>query len=80
MIAASIIRQIVAAGTSKAEAAVATSTARLAARAESRFPEISVEPVPGAVLLHGRGLLARAFGTRRRAADPRLGDLTTGDR
>lgn len=80
MSAAPIVRQLVEAGAARAEAAVTAATARLAARAASQLPELSVEPVPGAVLLRGRGLLARAFGTRRRAADPRLGDLTMGDR
>ena len=74
-----IVRGMMAAATAGADAAVARATADVAARATRRFPEIAVEQAPGTIRLRGRGLLARAFGTRRRAADPRLADLGTGD-
>ncbi|MBC7520235.1 MAG: hypothetical protein H7268_03965 [Sandarakinorhabdus sp.] len=74
-----IVRGLAAAATVAADAGVARATADVADRATRRFPEIAVEQAPGTIWLRGRGLLARAFGTRRRAADPRLADLTTGD-
>jgi hypothetical protein len=40
------------------------------------LPGISVSIADG-VVLQGRGLVARAFGSRRRAADPRLRALTS---
>lgn len=58
---------------------VATRVARLAARAGAALPEADVTIDGDAVRLRGRGLLARAFGSRGRAADPRLAALTEGD-
>lgn len=40
---------------------------------------VDAEMMDGVVRLRARGLRARAFGSRRRAADPRLAGLVTGD-
>ena len=40
---------------------------------------VDAEMMDGVVRLRARGLRARAFGSRRRAADPQLAGLTTGD-
>jgi hypothetical protein len=74
-----LIRGLTASATVAADTAVAAATADVAARVARRLPEIAVEQAPGTVWLRGRGLVARAFGTRRRAADPRLADPTRGD-
>jgi hypothetical protein len=74
-----IVRALASAATVGAEKAVARATADVADHAARRFPEVAVEQAPGRIWLRGRGLLARAFGSRRRAADPRLAGLTTGD-
>lgn len=74
-----IVRGLAASATAAADAAVARATADVAARVDRRLPEILVEQAPGTIWLRGRGLLARAFGTRRRASDPRLADFATGD-
>lgn len=42
------------------------------AAAADELPGVEADAVDEGVLLSGRGLRARAFGTRRAAADPRL--------
>jgi hypothetical protein len=71
-------RQLLAGGEKAAAAAVAAAAQRLAARAEA-LPGITSEIGPDAVRLRARGLQARAFGDRRRAADPRLAALARGE-
>jgi hypothetical protein len=71
-------RQLLAGGEKAAAAAVAAAAQRLAARAEA-LPGITSETASDVVRLRGLGLLARAFGDRRRAADPRLAALARGE-
>ncbi len=59
--------------------AVADARGVLAARAEAAFPEIAVTIAPDGIVLQAPGLVARAFGSRRRAPDPRLAGLTLGE-
>ncbi|KPF78403.1 hypothetical protein IP88_03895 [alpha proteobacterium AAP81b] len=61
-----------------AEAAAArVAAAEAAAMAAARVPGVTTAAADGAVRLTGRGLVARAFGSRRTAADPRLAGLAT---
>lgn len=57
---------------------VAAASGVIAARAAA-LPGIVATVERDAVVLSGQGLLARAFGSRRRAADPRLAGLASGD-
>ena len=75
---AGVVRAIAAAGTAAAQAAVERASDRVAARA-ARIPGVMAEAEAGAVRLRGRGLLARAFGSRRRSADPGLSEILAGD-
>ncbi len=58
---------------------VAARIAALGARARGAIPEADVMIEPDAVRLTGRGLVALAFGSRRRDADPRFAALVQGD-
>jgi hypothetical protein len=69
-----VSQRLLAAAAARADATVERATAALAARAAG-LPGITVSIADG-VVLQGRGLVARAFGSRRRAADPRLMALT----
>lgn len=68
-------RRLLAVAAARADSAVDRATMALAARAAG-LPGISVS-IADAVVLQGRGLVARAFGSRRRAADPQLRALTS---
>lgn len=75
MIAAGFLARLAA----QAEAAGAHGAARaadaLAERVGRELPGLRTEATPTAVILTAPGLQARAFGSRRRAADPRLAGL-----
>jgi hypothetical protein len=78
MNAAAVLRRIVAAGETAAAAAEAAVVARAIAQAEA-VPGLAAQAGSDGVQLRGRGLLARAFGSRRRAADPRIASLGRGE-
>ena len=75
MIGGAFSRRLLAAGAARADSAVERATMALAARAAG-LPGVTVS-IAGGVVLQGRGLVARAFGSRRHAADPRLRALTS---
>ena len=79
--------RLMAAAAARAERARGDAAGALAARAEEQLSgsDIAVALAEdGDLRLRGRGLLARAFGSRKRAADPRfaglLATLARGDR
>ena len=74
MSSGALSRRLLAVAAARTDNAVDRATMALAARAAG-LPGISVSIADG-VVLQGRGLVARAFGSRRRAADPRLRALT----
>lgn len=76
---AAVLRGVAAAAEGRAAAAIDRAARTLAARAAERFPALEADAEAGRVRLRGSGLLARAFGSRRRAADPRLAALVIGD-
>jgi hypothetical protein len=73
-----VLRRIAAAGDAAAAAAGAAVVTRVAAQAEA-VPGLAALAEPDGVQLRGYGLLARAFGSRRRAADPRIASLGRGE-
>lgn len=73
-----LIRTVVAAGDAAAAAAVVRASETLAVRAGA-VPGLAAEIAADGVLLRGRGLVARAFGSRRRTADPRIAGLGRGE-
>jgi hypothetical protein len=75
MSSGALSRRLLAVAAARADSAVGRAMMALAARAAG-LPGISVSIGDG-VVLQGRGLVARAFGSRRRAADPRLRALTS---
>ena len=75
MSSGTLSRRLLAVAAVRADSAVDRAMMALAARAAG-LPGISVS-IADAVVLQGRGLVARAFGSRRRAADPRLRALTS---
>ena len=75
MSSGALSRRLLAVAAARADNAVNRATMALAARAAG-LPGISVSIADG-VVLQGRGLVARAFGSRRRVADPRLRALTS---
>jgi hypothetical protein len=70
-----ILRQLAAAAAARGGDAVGVAVRAIAERAGS-LSGIRATTEGDAVALQGKGLLARAFGSRRRAADPRLLALT----
>jgi hypothetical protein len=77
MTGASIWAGLLARATARGETAAGVAKSALAARAAG-LPGITVT-IADDVRLHGHGLVVRAFGSRRRAADPRLRALIAGD-
>jgi hypothetical protein len=75
MAVADIIAGIRAQGQAAADAAVASVCEDIAARTLADLPGVAATTTDGAVVLTAPGLRARAFGTRRRAADPRFAGL-----
>ncbi len=71
----SLLHDFAAQGEMAGAAAVANVADQLAERIAATFPDIAVTAGEAAVLLTAPGLVARAFGTRRRAADPRLSNV-----
>ncbi|MFZ4687724.1 MAG: hypothetical protein ACOYLS_00665 [Polymorphobacter sp.] len=66
----------------RAEGAADTAVTRVITAVATRadvVPGVAAEAGDAAVILSGRGLAARAFGSRRRAADPAILGLTRGD-
>lgn len=72
---AAIWRNLGLAAAARGDSAVAQVITALADRA-AILPGVTVSRDGDAVQLQGHGLVARAFGARRRAADPRLLALT----
>lgn len=72
---AQLERSGAAAGARAADAAAAGLARRL-----GQVAGVSADVADGAVIVSGRGLHARAFGTRRRAADAELSAILAGDR
>ncbi len=72
MSGANLLAGLALAGEAAAGRAKAAAGGRLAERLAAAFPEVEVVPEPEALVLRAPGLRARAFGSRRRAADPRL--------
>ena len=75
MIAAGFLAQLAAQADAVAEAAVGRAVGVLAADAASALPGVGVAAGADRVSLSAPGLAARAFGSRRDAADPRLAGL-----
>jgi hypothetical protein len=73
-----VLRRIAAAGEVAAVAAEVAMIKRVIAQAEA-VPGLAARAEPGGVQLRGLGLLARAFGSRRRSADPRIASLGRGE-
>jgi hypothetical protein len=78
MIGAALQRELAARADAVAAEAVAAVAVRIVTRAEA-VSGLAAEAAADAIVLRGRGLLARAFGTRRRSADPRITGLALGD-
>ncbi len=70
-----VLDEVAARGVAAGAAAVTRASAALAARAAAEFPDVTAVAGADAVLLRAPGLVARALGSRRRAADPRLTGL-----
>jgi hypothetical protein len=77
MTGASIWAGLLARATARGETAAGVAKSALAARAAG-LPGVTVT-IGEDVQLHGHGLAARAFGSRRGAADPRLRALIASD-
>jgi len=75
MTADAVVRGAVLVAAAAGAAAVVNATTVVAARVAADFPDFVIETDAGAVRLRAPGLLARAFGSRHRAADPRLTGL-----
>ena len=75
MTIAQIVEQIAARGAAAAETTVAKLAAALITVAEAELPGVAATREDAGVVLQGHGLRARALGTRRHAADPRLAGL-----
>jgi hypothetical protein len=78
MNADAVLGGVTARGEAVAAAAVPAAAERLAAAVAAALPDVSVTAENAAVMLRAPGLVARAFGTRHRAADPRLAGLVAG--
>jgi hypothetical protein len=76
MTGALVLAGLLARATACGETAVGIAKTALAARAAG-LPGVTAS-IGDDVRLHGHGLVARAFGSRRRAADPRLRALLAG--
>ena len=72
-----VLQSLVGAAEMATGAAVDRAVQALAARVATEFPELIVETGDDLIRLRSRGLAARAFGSRHRAADPRLAGLVT---
>lgn len=70
-----LVDQIAARGVAAAEITVAKLAAALVTVAEAELPGVAATRDHAGVVLHGHGLRARALGTRRHGADPRLTGL-----
>ncbi|WP_419813847.1 hypothetical protein [Glacieibacterium sp.] len=70
-----LLRAIEARGVAVARAATRRAGAALVAAAAAELPGVTVTSVGDDVVLEAPGLRARAFGSRRRAADPRVARL-----
>lgn len=79
MNAGAVLRRLSAAADAAAATAEAAAVTQVIAKAEA-LPGLIAEAGPDGVQLRGRGLLARAFGSRRRSADPRIRGLGTGEK
>jgi hypothetical protein len=77
MSADAIMRGVAGAGAAAGQAAVAQASVALAGRLLVEFPDITTDVTGGDVRLRAPGLVARAFGSRHRTADPRLAGLLT---
>ena len=75
MIAAGFLAQLAAQADAVAEAAIGRAVGVLAADAAEALPGVGVAAGADRVSLSAPGLGARAFGSRHRAADPRLTGL-----
>ena len=78
MNAGAVLRGVQRRAEGAADAAVTRVITAVATRAAA-VPGVAAEAGDAAVILSGRGLVARAFGSRRRAADPAILGLTIGD-
>ena len=78
MIIAALVRDASAAAAAAGAAGVARAVDRIVARAGG-VPALTAEAGPDGVALRGPGLRARAFGSRRRSADPRIAGLGRGE-
>jgi hypothetical protein len=78
MNAGPVLRRIAAAADGAAVAVEAVVITRVIAQAEA-VPRLTAQAGSDGVEVRGRGLLARAFGSRRRAADPRIASLGRGE-
>ncbi len=72
-------QDVAAAAARAGEARVRVRRAGLARDLAAALPDVAVSDDGEAVRLQAPGLLARAFGSRRRAPDARLIGLATGD-
>ncbi len=75
---AALTAALTAAGAARVEAVRGELAARVARAVVADIGDVRAEVVPEGVLIEGRGVRARAFGSRRRAADPRLAWLAAG--
>lgn len=75
-----MLRALQTAGQQAAKAATAAAIAVLVERLARTTPDIAVETDGDCVRLRARGLWARAFGCRRKAADANLTDIIGGGR
>lgn len=78
MSAERVMRRAQALAQAAAAAAAVQAADKVAARAAA-VAGVRAEAVDGDVVLRGNGLMARAFGSRSRPADPRLSGIGTGD-
>jgi hypothetical protein len=77
-LADTMVRALQAAGQRAARAATAAALAVLIERLARAAPDVATQIDGDGVRLRARGLWARAFGSRRKAPDPQLTDITGG--
>jgi len=75
MMASRMVAQLATRGAALAESAVAKLAAALVTVAEAELPGVAATRDDIGVVLHGRGLRARALGTRKHGPDPRVAGL-----
>jgi hypothetical protein len=78
MNAAPVLRQLLVTAEAAAGQAMAQAADRIVVRVEA-VPGLVAEAGPDGVRVRGRGLLARAFGSRAGAADARIAALSRGE-